>query len=279
MGAQVALHRSAPRLTPGTLGLVGALLRGDEMPFDCDVTCVLARTFRILVMEKITMRRVLVPALLAIALVACSNVDVQAGLFSKLCGGGGCAAEPSCGCEVAGCADGCGYVEPSCGLEAAPCGGGCLGGCGMAAPSCGCEVAPSCGCDVAPSCGAPKRGLLAKLFGGCGGGGSDCGCSAEPTCGVEVMGCGGCAGDCGIAAPSCGCEVAAPCGCDSGCGPAPKKCGLLGKIFGKRGGGCGCAAEPTCGVEVMGCGGGCAGGCGMIAEPTCGVEAPCGCAN
>ena len=239
------------------------------------------------------MRRVIVPAFLAIALVACCTADSQAGPFSKLCGGGGCdtgcAVEPSCGCEATGCLGGCGVAAPSCGCEVA----GCSGGCGdvYAAPSCGCEVAPSCGGGCG---GGAKGGLLAKLFGkrgGCGGG-----CAAEPTCGVEVVGCGGCgdmgcAGGCGdvYAAPSCGCEAPAP-----ACGGA-KKCGLLAKIFGKRGGGgCGgCVAEPTCGVEAIGYGGcgdmGCAGGCGEVyaapapcgcsAGPSCGAEAPCGCAN
>ena len=61
------------------------------------------------------MRRVIVPALLAIALVATSSADAKAfGLFDKLCGGSscdtGCCAEPACGCEAP--------CEPACGCEA-----------------------------------------------------------------------------------------------------------------------------------------------------------------
>ena len=152
----------------------------------------------------ITMRRVIVPALLAIALVATSSVNASAfGLFDKLCNSGcdtGCAVEPACGCEApidCGCA-----AEPTCGCEVAP--------------SCGCEVAPTCGCE-APACGCdsgcsmPKMGLLKRLFGkrhcGC-----DSGC-AEPACGCEIIE-PTCAAPCGCAAePTCGCEVAPTCGC------------------------------------------------------------------
>ncbi|MEO1527015.1 MAG: hypothetical protein AAFX06_16370, partial [Planctomycetota bacterium] len=169
------------------------------------------------------MRRVIVPALLAVALVASTSADAQAfGLFGKLCGGGcdtGCA-EPACGCEV--------VMEPACGCEAP-------------APSCGCEV-------VAPSCG-PKfgGGLLKKLFSKHNKCGCDMGCAVEPACGCEIAApaCGGCAAPaptcgCEVAAPTCGCEVAAPaCGCEvvDPCGCAPKKRhfgGLLKKLFSKK---------------------------------------------
>ena len=191
------------------------------------------------------MRRVIVPALLAFALVASTSADAQAfGLFGKLCGGGcdtGCA-EPACGCEV--------VMEPACGCEAP-------------APTCGCEVVDPCGC-------APKKhgGLLKKLFGkfhksSC----CDSGCAVEPACGCEIVepACG-----CEIAAPACGCEVAAPtCGCevvDPCCAPKKKHFGLLKKLFSKKHSCCdsgcdmGCAPEPTCGCEII--------------EPACGCEAP-----
>ncbi|QDV43093.1 hypothetical protein Enr13x_29470 [Stieleria neptunia] len=205
---------------------------------------------------RITMRRVIVPALLAVALVASTSSNASAfGLLEKLCKSGcdtGCAAEPACGCEVA--------CEPACGCEVAvPC--GCA-----AEPMCGCEVVDPCGCDS----GCKKHGgLLAKLFGHRGGCGCDAGCcDVEPACGCEV------AAPCCAPEPACGCEIAAPaCGCevpacDSCCGPKKSHFGLLKKLFSKKSScGCdmGCAAEPTC-------------GCGFV-EPACGCEvaAPCGC--
>lgn len=169
----------------------------------------------------ITMRRVFVPALLAVALVACSSVNASAfGLFGKLCGN-------SC--------DSCCDVEPACGCE-------------VVAPACGCEVLEPC-CDS--HCG-PKMGLLKKLFSkhhnSC-----DSGCAIEPACGCEV------AAPCGCVEPACGCEVVAPC-CDSrpACGSKVK--GLLSRLFHHKNACCdsGCAVEPACGCEVAepscGCG-------------------------
>ncbi len=203
------------------------------------------------------MRRVIVPALLAIAMVAGSSANANAfGLFDKLCGGGGCdtgcAAEPACGCEAA--------CEPACGCEAA-----CAPAC---EPACGCEVVDPC-CDS--GCGGKKTGLLKKLFGKLHRNGCDSGCAAacEPACGCETA----CAPAC---EPACGCEVVDPC-CDSGCG-GRKRGGLLKKLFGNlhKGGcdnGCAAACEPACGCEVAAACGGCA------AEPTCGCEPSCGCGN
>ncbi|KAA5539869.1 keratin-like protein [Roseiconus nitratireducens] len=190
------------------------------------------------------MRRVIVPALLAVVMVAGSSANASAfGLFDKLCHKGcdtGCAAEPACGCEVIEPACGCEVAEPTC-------------GCGIVEPACGCEPY---GCDT--GCGH-KHGLLAKLFGKHRGCGCDTGCAVEPACGCEV------------AAPACGCEVAAPV-CDSGC-CGKKKFGLLHKLFNCCKSDCcdsGCAtyAEPACGCEVI--------------EPACGCEvaAPsCGCGH
>lgn len=201
------------------------------------------------------MRRVIVPALLAVAMVAGTSANANAfGLFSKLCKSGcdtGCAAEPACGCEAP--------CEPTCGCE-------------IIEPACGCEVVAPC-CDS--GCGHKKGGLLAKLFGkhGCG---CDTGCCeiAEPACGCEAP-CAPCMAEpacgCEVAAPACGCEVAAPV-CDSCCG-GHKPFGLLKKLFSCKKSCCdsGCAApacgcEPTCGCEIV--------------EPACGCEvaAPaCGC--
>lgn len=157
------------------------------------------------------MRRVLVPGLLAIALVATSSANASAfGLFDKLCNRG-C----DSGCDIP--------VEPVCGCEPV------------------CE--PACGYEAVDPCGAPKRGLLDKLFhrdGGC----CDSGCAPEPVCGCEpicepvcepVCGCeassaksrplggffhklfhhnkGGCDGGCEVIEPACGFEVAPSCGC------------------------------------------------------------------
>ncbi len=195
------------------------------------------------------MRRVIVPALLAIVLAAGSSANANAfGLFSKLCNSGCdtcCDVEPACGCEApvdCGCA-----MEPACGCE-------------VAAPVCGCEVVDPC-CDS--GCGKKHGGLLAKLFSkksSC----CDSGCAApcEPACGCEVIepACG-----CEVAAPVCGCEVVDPC-----CTPKRKPFGLFKKLFSCKDSCCdsGCAApcEPTCGCEVI--------------EPACGCEvaAPaCGC--
>lgn len=167
------------------------------------------------------MRRVFVPAFLAVALVAMSSVNASAfGLFDKLCGS-------SC--------DACCEVEPACGCE-------------VAAPMCGgCEVVEPC-CDS--PCGFKKPGLLKRLFAkhnlGC-----DTGCAMEPACGCEVV-----APAC-VMEPTCGCEVIDPCGCDAAPACGSKVKGLLHRLFHKHNHGCdsGCAIEPTCGVEPScGCG-------------------------
>jgi hypothetical protein len=180
----------------------------------------------------------------------------------------GCAAAPSCGCELSAC----GSAAPSCGCEMSACGNG-IGGCGLfgrlRGPSCGCEIAacdpcasaaPSCGCEI-NACGPGRSGC--GLFGGLRG----------PSCGCEIAACDPCAS----AAPSCGCEMA----CGS-CGPTrrrpfleligrieARKRAVLGGLF-NHSAGCdtGCCAAPSCGCEM--------------AAPSCGCEiaAPsCGCGN
>ena len=154
------------------------------------------------------MRRVFIPALLAVAFVASSSVNASAfGLFDKLCNKGCdscCDVEPACGCEApvaCGCA-----VEPTCGAE--PC---CDSGCGIAKPGLlsrlfhkhhGCDscVEPACGCEPAcpqqcgPTCGEKVKGFLKGLFHKH----HNC-CDAGPTCGCEVA-----PAPCGCAEPSCG---------------------------------------------------------------------------
>ncbi len=187
------------------------------------------------------MRRVIVPALLAVAMVAGTSANANAfGLFDKLCKSGcdtGCAVEPACGCEIP--------CEPACGIE-------------VAAPMCGCEVAPACDSH----CGH-KGGLLSKLFGKRHQGCDSCCDVVEPVCGCEVVApCEPC-----LPEPVCGCEVAAPV-CDSPCG-GPKPFGFLKKLFGgHHNHGCDSCCdvvEPACGCEII--------------EPACGCEtAPaCGC--
>ncbi|TWU36190.1 hypothetical protein Poly41_39440 [Novipirellula artificiosorum] len=159
------------------------------------------------------MRRVFIPALLAVAFVASSSVNASAfGLFDKLCNRG---------------CDSCCDVEPTCGCEApAPC----------FEPTCGAEPC----CDSGFS--APKCGLLSKLFhrhNAC-----DACCAPEPTCGCEIIEptCG-----CEMIEPTCGCE---PVCCDRpSCGDKVK--GFFGKLF-KRHASCDecCMPEPTCGCEV-----------------------------
>lgn len=181
------------------------------------------------------MRRVIVPALLAIVMVASTSSNVSAfGLFDKFCNKGcdsGCA-EPACGCEAA--------CEPTCGCEA---------------PACGYEADPCCDSGCGKKCGG---GLLSKLFGKHRSRGCDSGCCAEPACGCETA-----------CAPACGIEVASCGGCDSCCSK-PKGLGLFKKLFSKhRGHGCdsGCCAEPACGCEAA-----CEPTCGCEA-PSCGIEA------
>jgi hypothetical protein len=178
------------------------------------------------------MRRVIVPALLAIAMVASSSVNASAfGLFDKLCNKGcDSCCEPACGCEAQCC-------EPTCGCEAA------------CEPACGCEVADPC-CDSG-CCGRSKfGGLFSCLFKKNRGCDSCCEPACEPACGCEPACC----------EPACGCEVADPC-CDSGCGA--KKCGLFSRLFNKHRGGNSCC-EPACGCETQCCEPTC--GC----EPSCG---------
>ncbi len=196
------------------------------------------------------MTRVIVPALLAIAMVASSSANASAfGLFDKLCKKNCCdscaACEPACGCEAP--------CEPACGCEA-PC-----------EPACGCEVVDPC-CDS--GCCKPRMGLLQRLFKkhrSC----CDTGC--EPACGCEAA----CEPACGCEAPcepACGCEVVDPC-CDSGCCAPRKSClsGLFGKLFKKRSC-CDTGCEPACGCEAP-----CEPACGC--EPTCGCEPSCGCGH
>ncbi|TWT51170.1 hypothetical protein Pla22_39470 [Rubripirellula amarantea] len=174
------------------------------------------------------MRRVFIPALLAVAMLAVSSSSASAfGFLDKLCNND---------CDT--CCD----VEPACGCE-------------FAAPTCGCEVVDPC-CDS--PCGKPKFGLLKKLFAkhnNC----CDSGCEImEPACGCEIMepACG-----CEVAAPSCGCEVD-PC-CDSAPACGSKIKGLFSKLFHKHNN-C-CDTEPACGCEYIepacGCEPSC--GCGM----------------
>jgi hypothetical protein len=199
------------------------------------------------------MRRVIVPALLAIAMVASSSVNASAfGLFDKLCNKGcDSCCEPACGCEAA--------CEPTCGCEAA------------CEPACGCEVVDPC-CDSG-CCGRPKfGGLFSCLFKKHRG----CDSCCEPACGCEAAPC--CEPACGCEAacePACGCEVAAPC-CDSGCCGKKKFGGLFSCLF-KKHRGCDSCCEPACGCEAAPC---CEPTCGCEAapccEPTCGCEPSCG---
>lgn len=163
------------------------------------------------------MRRVLVPGLLAIALVVTSSANASAfGLFGKSFHRGcdaGC--EPVCGCEVA--------YEPVCGCEVVdPCCPPKKGllhklfhrhhsPCCAPEPVCGCEPVcePVCGCEpiCEPACGfepaccdapcgkkRPFRGFFHRMFHRSPG----CCDVVEPVCGCE---------------PACGFEVAPSCGC------------------------------------------------------------------
>lgn len=174
------------------------------------------------------------------------------GLFNRasMGGCGGCAVEPSCGCEAS-----CGVAVQACCDSAPVCCSPCAKRCrpGLLArlksklsccrPSCcdPCGCKPSCGCDAgcaaaaAPSCGCePSCGCDAG-----------CAAAAAPTCGCE---------------PSCGVEAAPSCGCEPSCGCAveccPKKCRprLLDRIRSLRCKSRCCVpacvttcCEPTCG--------------------------------
>ena len=176
------------------------------------------------------MRRVIVPALLAIALVATSSANANAFGIFNICKTDACdTCEPVCGAEVeptCGCEE---PVEPVCGAEVvdtcdgAACGGRIKGlfarmmakhsACDTCEPVCGAEEEPSCGCEepVEPVCGAEVvdtcdgaacggriKGLFARMMA------KHSGCdSCEPVCGAEEE-------------PSCGCEepVEPTCGCE-----------------------------------------------------------------
>ena len=189
------------------------------------------------------MRRVIVPALMAIAMVAASSANASAfGLFDKFCNKGCdscCDVEPACGCEAP--------AEPTCGCEA-PC-----------EPACGAE--PACGCEA--GCAPKAKGLLQRLFHKHSSNCCEPVCGAEPTCGCEAP----CEPTCGCEAPcepACGAEVVDEC-CDPCARPKLGLKGLFSKMFKKHHSDCcepACGAEPTCGCE-----------------PTCGAEPSCGAGN
>ncbi len=160
------------------------------------------------------MRRILVPAVLAVALLAGNASNASAfGHVKSLFGGG------NSGCDTA--------CEPVCGCEP------------VCEPVCGCEIV------VEPACCTPKTGLLHKLFhhhkSSC-----DTGCCevAAPVCYEPV-----CEPACGFEPTCCDSKPCRPFGgffarmfekkhcCDSACEPT-----------------CGCettfACEPTCGIEA-----------------------------
>ncbi len=177
------------------------------------------------------MRRVIVPALIAIAMVAASSANASAfGLFDKFCNKGCdscCDVEPACGVEAA--------CEPTCGCEA-PC-----------EPACGAE--PACGCEA--GCASKAKGLLQRLFHKHSSNCCEPVCGAEPTCGCEAP-----------SEPVCGCETVDEC-CDPCARPKLGLKGLFSNMFNKHRSDCcepACGAEPTCGCEPT---------CG--AEPSCGA--------
>lgn len=174
-----------------------------------------------------TMRRVIVPAVLALALIAGQAQNASAfGHLKSLFGGSSCdsCCEPVCGCEP--------VCEPVCGCEP------------VCEPVCGCE--PIC----EPACAAPRRGLLARLFHK-----HDACCDApvcEPVCGCEP-----------ICEPVCGCEpICEPaCGCEPVCCDSAPRCNLfdgLKNLFRRGHSSCDCGCdviEPVCGCEPScGCG-------------------------
>ena len=157
----------------------------------------------------------------------------------------GCAAAPSCGCEISACdpcATACAPARHG-GLFGRLKGHGCDSGC-AAAPTCGCEISA---CDP---------------------------CGAAPSCGCEISACDPCG-----AGPSCGVEIAScdPCGCDPCAKPRRRPLmELLGRAkchLGKLGAhraccdtvACDPCAAPSCGCEISACD-----PCG--AAPSCGVE-------
>lgn len=186
------------------------------------------------------MRRVIVPALVAFAMVASSSANASAfGLFDKLCG-------HSC--------DSCCDVEPTCGCEPT-----CAAAC---EPACGCEVVDPC-CDSGCCGGKKMGGLLGRLFHKHNRGCDSC---CEPACGCEPTCAAPCEPTCAAPCePACGCEVVDPC-----CDPCGKHHGLLkglfGKIFHKHNHGCDSCCEPACGCEPT---------CAAPCEPTCGCEPSC----
>ena len=157
------------------------------------------------------MRRVIVPALLAIALVASSSANANAfGLFGF--------------CKT----DACDACEPVCGAEAEP--------------TCGCEepVEPVCGAEVVDTCdgaacGGRIKGIFARMMAKHG-----CDDSCEPVCGAEEEQSCGCEEPVEPVEPTCGCEADA--GCDGvACGGRIK--GLFARMMAKH------SCEPTCGAE------------------------------
>ncbi len=157
------------------------------------------------------MRRVIVPALLAIAMVASSSANANAfGLFGF--------------CKT----DACDACEPVCGAEAEP--------------TCGCEepVEPVCGAEVVDTCdgaacGGRIKGIFARMMAKHG-----CDDSCEPVCGAEEEPSCGCEEPVEPVEPTCGCEADA--GCDGvACGGRIK--GLFARMMAKH------SCEPTCGAE------------------------------
>lgn len=166
-------------------------------------------------MEFHTMNRILVPAVLAVAIVASSASNASAfGHLKSLFGG--C----DSGCDVA--------CEPVCGCEPVVC----------------CE-------PVCEPCCAPKMGLLQKLF-SCKKNACDTGCCeiVEPVCGCEPVSCEPvCGCEPSFCEPACGCE---PVCCDSK--PCRPFGGLFARMFSKKSAcdaGCCEIVEPTCGCEPV----------------------------
>lgn len=185
---------------------------------------------------EFTMRRVIVPALLAIALVATSSTNASAfGLFG-LCKTDACdACEPVCGAEA----------EPTCGCEA------------PVEPVCGAEEVDSC--DGA-ACGGRLKGLFARMMAK-----HSCDDSCEPACGAEEEPTCGC--EAPVEEPTCGAEEADSCD-GAACGSRIK--GLFARMMAKHG--CDDSCEPACGAEeepTCGCEAPVEPTCGC--EPTCGA--------
>ena len=168
--------------------------------------------------RSLPMKRYLLSTLgVAIVLASASSAHAFFGM-----GECGCAAEPSCGCEMAcepswcqpSCCDPCarkcifGRLRDRMAARRACCSPCCEPACGCAEPSCGCAAEPSCGCAAEPSCGCE----------------ASCCDSCNHCCSPCKRGCifarirarrmarACCAPACGCEA-SCGCEAAPSCGC------------------------------------------------------------------